>query len=747
MRNLSMLLILFVSINILPTYAQEGPVVPETGLTLSGGGAKGLAHIGILKALDSAGVKIDYVSGTSMGSIVGALYATGRSGAEIEQLARGLDWDLLLSNQINLRSIAMEEKDAYWAFAVEVPFEKGKFRGRTGALESQELWLKLSELFFPVYREKKFDQFYRPFRAVATDIATGEPFSPDNGEIIAALRASMAIPAVFTAIEIDGKRLVDGGIVRNLPVSEVKNLGADFVFASNVSEGMYTKERLTNPIQILTQIAFLKDGEDHKRQIALSDILINHALDPFSTGSFDKAGEIIDSGIVKGMELVPYFKKLADSLGIQKDSIKEALHRKSMPDSVYIISAQVEGLQKESAVSFLKGLKFETKKYYTPDQISALIRRTFGTLKYQRIQYRLIPKDPGKAIIVFQVRETPPTLAQLSVHFNTFSGLSLIGGFSSRNLLLPNSKTRAILNFGESTRFKIEHLQYLGRANRVAFVSSLQSEIFEVIRYEDFNPDEIYQLFNSRWDNRIQAGSRRNFTFGVGNRFERIRFTPFTQSSIEFDGLNNMFASYLFADLNTLDKPLFPDKGAKFYAELRHLHGQKQRVRYYVDDQQIEPNTPLALQEDNYFQGQLHLEWYHPVNDKLTFTGLLQGGFSTNRQPDVFNSFIVGGIRQLYRNQITFPGIPDYGTRAGNILALQLGMRKEFANNLYLTAGVNGLALDYLAPETQSARKDYILGQSLSVSYDSLMGPISFSIMYSGKVKKIEPYVNIGFAF
>src|SRR5687768_5502366 len=137
---------------------------PKIGLTLSGGGAKGLAHIGILKAIDSAGLKIDYITGTSMGSIIGGLYAVGYSADSIEKMANVTDWDLLLSNQSSLRSMLMEEKDEYGKYAVELPLMNYRFQLPTGVLESQELWLRLSELFAPVANIKDFSQFSIPFK-------------------------------------------------------------------------------------------------------------------------------------------------------------------------------------------------------------------------------------------------------------------------------------------------------------------------------------------------------------------------------------------------------------------------------------------------------------------------------------------------------------------------------------------------------------------------------------------------------
>ena len=139
--------------------AQTLAVRPKIGVTLSGGGAKGLAHIGILKAIDSAGLKVDYITGTSMGSIIGSLYAIGYSADTIVKITRTIDWDLVLSNSSSLRSLFMEEKEEYSKYIIELPWINSQFRLPTGVLTGQELWLKFSELFFPVYNQKDFSDF------------------------------------------------------------------------------------------------------------------------------------------------------------------------------------------------------------------------------------------------------------------------------------------------------------------------------------------------------------------------------------------------------------------------------------------------------------------------------------------------------------------------------------------------------------------------------------------------------------
>jgi len=170
---------------------------PKIGLVLSGGGAKGLAHIGVLKAIDQAGLKIDYVTGTSMGAIIGAMYAAGYSGDEIEKIARGMDWSELLSGKPLYKNVSIETRDDYENYALEVYFEGFRPKPFTGFIEPQEFWLKASEIFFPVHDIKDFHDFSIPFQCVATDLSNGKAVVLSNGDIVRAIRSSMAIPGVF----------------------------------------------------------------------------------------------------------------------------------------------------------------------------------------------------------------------------------------------------------------------------------------------------------------------------------------------------------------------------------------------------------------------------------------------------------------------------------------------------------------------------------------------------------------------
>ena len=378
---------------------------PKIGLTLSGGGAKGLAHIGILKALDSAGLKIDYVTGTSMGSIIGSLYAIGNTGNKIEEIARATDWNLMFSNLVPLRSFSLEEKGEYGKYALELPFSQGKFTLPSGAIESEELWIKLSELYFNVSDIKKFNRFKIPFVCIATDITNAEAVVQDSGEIVTAVRASMAIPGVFTTVEYKGLRLVDGGVIRNFPVSDAIAMGANYTIGSNVTQGLLKKEKLSNPIQILLQIAFLKEDQDNRKQIEMTDLYIHHDLSKFSIAGFEKANEIIDTGIKKGIQLYPRFKKLADSLNQIYGQQKELNLNKKSIDSVFISGHEVRGLTTISEESFLHSANYKENTKYSKKELSEMVRRAYATREYQFIHYSLEPLQEGNFGIIFDVDE------------------------------------------------------------------------------------------------------------------------------------------------------------------------------------------------------------------------------------------------------------------------------------------------------------------------------------------------------
>lgn len=726
--------------------AQTLPVRPKIGVTLSGGGAKGLAHIGILKAIDSAGLQVDYMTGTSMGSIIGSLYAIGYSADTIYKIARTIDWDLVLSNQSSLRSIFMEEKDEYAKYLIELPWINNNFRLPTGVLTGQELWLKFSELYFPVYAQKDFSSFSIPFRCIGTDVGTGEAVVMKEGEIISAIRSSMAIPSVFTAVDFNGKKLIDGGIVRNFPVRDVREMGANFVIGSNVTNGLLSSDKVRNVLQILMQVAFFREAEDARTEVPQCDIYIPFKMDKYSMGSFTDAEEILQLGLEEGRSLYPQFKRLKDSL----DQIygEQQVNKDRLPktDNVQISSYEVQGVEKTSADFFVHTMNFDIGKTYSARQLANMVRRAYGTRYYSRIIYSLLPQPDGTSKIVFDVTENPFTFAKLGLHYNRFTGVGIIANITSRNFFTTNSRSLVTVNLGETFRVRAEHLQYLGRLKNVAIPLDLQFDRFDFTTYDTYVQDGLYKQHYFRIGGKLQYSASRNFSIGIGHKFEWLRYTPTISKGIEFKGSNNFTSTFGYLAHNSLDRPIYPRRGVKLEAEAAHVARQHPNLRFLIDGNEITDST-VAVSTSPYLRTTLNVESYIPLGPKATLQMQAQGGINFNYDRNVMNEFIIGGLTKTFRNQITFAGLPEGSLYSPAMAMMQGGLRVQIFNNTYVTGRANVLFNNFISQSEFFSNPDFLSGYALTFSYNFALGPLEISAMYCDQTRKFQSYINLGIPF
>ena len=664
-------------------HAQRSGQRPKVGLTLSGGGAKGLAHIGILKAIDSAQLKVDIVTGTSMGSIVGALYSIGYSADTIEKIARKIDWDILLSNASSLSSLMMLEKEEYGKYAIELPFIGNKFHLPSGVLESEELWLKFSEFFFPVYNIKDFSKFSKSFKCIATDVSTGDAVVFDKGDIVSAIRSSMAIPSVFTAVDYNGHKLVDGGIVRNFPVSDAKKMGADFIIGSNVTGGLLPKEKIKNIFQILLQIAFFREDADSKKEKKLCYIYVGHDLDNYTMGSFAFANEIIDEGIEKGKEAFPEIKALADSLN--RIYGKEKWVAQSLPDidSVKITDFEIHGLDHTTPEFFMHRMQFKNPDWYTAKQLSDHIRKAFGTRYYRKIIYSLVPLNDGSCKIIFQVEENPLTFAKLGINYNTFTGVSLIGNITTRNFFTPYSRSLATLNFGENMRIRGEHLQFFGKYKTISVSSSVLLESLNFNTYKNFKKDGVYKQRSFAGDMNLRFTIKRKYSFGIGTQFDAYQYKPTIPSELEFRGWGNQFNTYSLLEMNTLSNSVYPKKGSRIKLQAGFVFDQHTDINYYFNGHLINNIDSLGYGYQNFLNAQIRSEHYIPIARRYTLLTQFQAGINFNQKENQYNSFYIGGLTPSFRNQIVFAGLNEGSIVTGSAASFQLGLRfQAFSNSL-----------------------------------------------------------------
>lgn len=731
----------------LTAYAQKGQR-PKIGLTLSGGGAKGLAHIGILQALDSAGLQIDYVTGTSMGAVVGSLYAAGYSGDSIYKIAKTLDWNALLLSKSPMNSFIMEEKREYGRYAIEMPVENGKIKIPSGILEAEELWLKFNELYRPVYNIRNFNELPRPFKCIATDIVTGEAVVMERGNLMNAVRASMAIPSVFTAVKMDNKMLVDGGIIRNLPASDVKNMGADIIIGSNVAGiTLSDAEQITSPLQILLQVAFFRDVEYSKKEFALCNYFIDQPVSKYSAASFSSSDSIIAIGNQMGALYYPVFKKLADSL----NAIYGIPAKKTLPviNEKIIIRHIITDSLKYISQSFLKrmlGLKEGVA--YSVKELESGMRQAYGTNYFNRLYYQLEPVEPGVADIHLILEESAPVVAKLAVNYNSFSKVMLIANLTKRDMLGKPSISAITIGLSENPRIRLDHTIITGSKKiPLSSVSEIYAERQDFSSFRDFKVVGSYRQWNVYFDTRLQFAFKRNKSYALGVHLETVSLKPMAETAFDLEGGNRYIQPYLRYEYNTHDRLFMPRKGSYILLEPSVIISRPNKVVFKSDGVPILDLDSLGISYKNFVRLRLKAQHIIPFRTKHFITLQAEGAANFNSSQLLFHDFVAGGMQPLFRNQVTFSGIGDAAIRTNSLVKAAVNWRCQFSGSVYAAANVNVMYHSFLTEKYYSYSSKFLSGYAVTLGIDLPIGPVEFSFMYSDQSKVLTNYASVGFRF
>lgn len=717
---------------------------PRVGLTLSGGGAKGLAHIGILRAIDSAGLKIDYITGTSMGSIVGALYAMGYSGDTIEIEARQLDWNTLFSNQPSLKEVSFEERAEYNRYMIEVPFEYGKPKLTSGVISGEALWLELARLSWPVRDVKDFSKFNIPFKCIATDVATGQIVTLDQGEIVSCIRASMAIPSVFTAVKIGDRKLVDGGVVRNFPTITAKQMGADIIIGSNVTNGLRPADELITPVDILYQLGFYKDAEDFVKARKITDIYVHHSLKNYTAASFGSVDSILEEGKRKGREMYPVFKRLADSLNALYPEPPPLKNRLPLTPDVEISDIVIKGLIHSDEKFFRGRLGLQPDGCYTPDQIREAVLNVYGTRFYKQITYHLNPLGHSRSQLEIDVEENPLTYVKFALHYNSFTNVSAIVNITQRNFIVPNSRAYVTVAISENPRLRAEYFKYLGRKRNVGFGLGAYYENDPLNFYEDYKKSLEYRNKYAAFDIHMQYMLNRVMAVGVGTRWEYIRLKPKLSPNLEIDGNTKQLNTFFYYGLNTVNRKQFPTRGADIQLETGMIYNQNPKFRVHLQGEEL-PLDSLGVRFENYQRLLLKMNYYFPFGRRSSLHVGGYAGFNFNYDQQLVNDFLIGGITDFSRNQIPFVGLYEGEVNTASAASIQLGWQYEAVRNLFVIPrgsvalfDLNGLS---------ATKYNYVTGYGVTLGYSTRLGPLEATVMYSDQARYLKAYVNLGFHF
>lgn len=431
---------------------------PKIGLVLSGGGAKGLAHIPVLKQLDELSIPVDYIAGTSAGGIIGALYALGYSGSEIERVTAAVDWEDILSDRPPRSLLPFFEREIDGRYQLEFFFKKGVPAAPRGLVYGQKVSLFFSELTFPVDGEIDFDVLPIPFRCVAVDLITGKEVVLGKGSLAKAMRATMAIPTIFTPVEWEDQLLVDGGLLNNLPVDVVKEMGADIVIAVDLGGPLSGRDELGSADKILSQALRIVEIEQKKKNAELADILIVPDMKGLSSSDYffpDKMAKIMEKGKEAAAKSLPLLAALKKKYGLERSPEARKKFPHSERQKKFILERIIISGNDKLAASFISsGFGLKRGDPVDAAAISRQVLKLYALGYFENIQSSVFSAGQDRIELRLDVREFPRAKLKMGLGYDNFRKLVMTTGLYLNNLPLPGLRVESELDVAGLTRFR-----------------------------------------------------------------------------------------------------------------------------------------------------------------------------------------------------------------------------------------------------------------------------------------------------
>ena len=489
-----------------PTTQDNSGSRPRVGLALSGGGARGAAHIGVIRVLLEQRVAIDCIAGTSMGAIVGGLYASGMTLEEIEQALNDIDWDDVFVDNTNRADKTFRRKrdDDDFLIKKRVGFSGGKIKLPLGVVQGQKIDLAITKLTLPVALVDDFDELPIPYRAVATYIATGEQIVLGSGDLATAILASFSIPAAMVPVLIDGRMLVDGGIAANLPISVVREMGAEIVIAVDISTPLKSQDEIGSVLSIAEQLSGLLTRRNTESEISTlteSDILISPKLGDISAGDFDRVNEAIPIGRAAALENLDRLREISlSSPGDQEILVAKMKPGTSQPLIEFIRWNNQSRLSNEFIVSRVD--EFELGQPLDTEKLESGIARIYGTEVFQKVSFKIVEDRGQTGLEVTAVeRSWGPKYLQFGLNIASMAGGEnlISASISHLNTAMNPSggEWRNTVTLGNETSFSSAFHQPFGRNYRYFVAPKLSIGSTDFTAYESGNAIGTISVFSA----------------------------------------------------------------------------------------------------------------------------------------------------------------------------------------------------------------------------------------------------------
>ena len=713
------------------------PKRKKVAVVLSGGGAKGVAHIGALKVIEEAGIPIDIITGTSMGSIVGGLYSIGYRADVLDSIVRAQDWNTLLLDRedLSLQRIAEREKQNTYMISTGITLKKNKGLSATGGIIKGKNLHSLFERLTSGYNDSiDFNTLPIPFACVATDMVTFTEYDFHSGVLPQAMRASMAIPAVCTPVRIGGMVLVDGGMRNNYPADVAREMGADIIIGVAVPDEDKTAEDLGSTTSILKRIVDYNTKNKYDENVSITDVYIPVNTHNYSAASFNSAA--IDTLINRGEEAArghwDELVALRERIGNYKPKPQTPVVLLS-PDSVKITSVEFVDVSPIDEKYIRAKFHLRANDRLTSRQAELVTTAMRVDLFYQEPSFHLSKTDDGMKA-VFTGGQKKASQLNLGVRFDTeeMVAMQVNADIPMRRALMTD--VDLTLRLGMRIMARLDVAFYPGHLMRPTLSYIFHRD--EINIYEKGEKDYNFSYNQHAAELAVLNFNVRNFTISGGIRWDYYHFPHVLKgkdsetSKKTFDD-DHFFSYYGRLDYNSENDWYFPARGSKLHAQ----------YVYYTDD----------------FAGLKGKAGMHDVSgmwrksftmgERFTLQPMLYGRmlFGSER-PGILGNMIGGewfGHKLAW--QMPFAGVNYLEHVDPYLVAMQLQAQQRLGKNNYVLLR---MAAAQQADDLENLLdRSTLLGSSLSYYYNTMFGPLGASVGYSNKTKEPYFYINLGFVF
>ena len=696
----------------------------KVALVLSGGGAKGYAHLGVLRVLEKENIKIDYIAGTSIGALVGTLYSIGYSVDEIEKVLDNLNIESFLESGSDLTGLDLDKKETLKKYSFYINFDNElNYSLPKGLRETEELYLVVKNLLKKYENIKNFDNFPIPLRVVATNLNTGETKSFSEGDIAKVLTASMAIPTIFEPVEVNGALYVDGLVSRNLPVEEAYDMGADLVIASDVGTPVVKKDNY-NILSVLNQMIAIQSSYITKASKEKATILISPDIKNISATDTTKRKDLIELGEVATQSQIAKLREFPKN----SSNNKRTKVQKEKEDYFVINKIEYNPKFDKNTIDILNNIfKNLLNKPISENDIEKKIIDVYNSKYMDKLYYTV---EDG----ILHLDGEKGHLNRIGVGFNYQTGYGTTFNVGTDLFFSGKFGNNINLNFkfGDYLGADLGTLTYYGIRNRFGILTN--------IGYNE-SPFFLYD--------------KRRKTAKFMNREAYLNIGVFNQPS------NNSMISYgILSKLSSLKQ----DTGGSLSQNLEYSENQaKTYLRFKYDNLDSISNPMRGIKADliynfassigksksNLYGPAYSIKGYIPINSKSSFVyGLNLASLRGDRIRADQRIRLGGSYTNINNNEFEFYGLNYQEKQVKDLISLTLGFKHKIVYSLYFNTKFNIATFTEDNPlNNNDSRlwKNYSKGLGISISYDSPIGPIEFSVSSDLKHKRPIGSISIGY--